>query len=113
MIRRLFRWMFGKKDGPKGTSDRTYRILFWLLVIAVVVVVLAIWFNWVLYFLLTFVAGGLTGILLERRRRRQILREAEVEQSRGLFGWRRKKKPEAPPEDSPEREPSSQAGKEI
>ena len=92
MIRRMFRWMFGKKEGEKVNSDRIYRVLFWLLVIGGGMVALAYWCNWILYYMLTFVGGALTGILLERRRRRRILREAELEEGKGLFGWRRRKK---------------------
>ncbi len=113
MIQRTLRWMFGKKQTNGGDDpSRIYRILFWLLVIAGGMVALAVWFKWILYFALTFVTGALTGILLERRRRRRILREADIEASKGLFGWRRKKKRKTPPEDTPEQDTSSQTGKE-
>ena len=98
MIDRVFRWMFGKRrtDGAPD-PNRIYRVLFWLVLIGIAVVVLAVWFNWVLYFVLVFVAGVLSGIFMERRRRRRILREAELDDAKGFFGRRRAKKAEKPP----------------
>ena len=113
MIQRTFKWMFGKKLANGGDDpNRIYRILFWLLIIAGGVTALAVWFKEILCYTLIFTGGTLTGILLERRRRRRILREAEIEASKGLFGWRRKKKRKTPQEDTPEQDTSSQAGKE-